>query len=38
MKIGASSEDIRQTQTFVKARDEKVASVSAAIGPTTRAQ
>jgi beta-glucosidase len=28
VKIGASSEDIRQTATFVKARAEKVASVS----------
>jgi beta-glucosidase len=33
VKVGASSEDIRQTATFVKAGDEKVATVSMAIGP-----
>jgi beta-glucosidase len=32
VKIGASSEDIRQTATFVKARQETVASVSTAVG------
>jgi len=31
VKIGASSEDIRQTATFVKAREEKVATVSTSI-------
>jgi beta-glucosidase len=30
--IGASSEDLRQTATFNKARDEKVDSVSTAVG------
>jgi beta-glucosidase len=38
VKIGASSSDIRQTASFVKAAQEKVASVSAAIGPATRSQ
>jgi beta-glucosidase len=33
VKIGASSEDIRQTATFVKAKEEKVASVSTSVGP-----
>jgi beta-glucosidase len=33
VKIGASSEDIRQTATFVKAKEEKVASVSSSVGP-----
>jgi beta-glucosidase len=33
VKIGASSEDIRQTATFTKARDEKVGTVSVAVGP-----
>ena len=28
VKIGASSEDIRQTATFVKAREKKVATVA----------
>jgi len=32
VKLGASSADIRQTRSFVKAREEKVASVRAAIG------
>ncbi len=32
VKVGASSEDIRQTATFVKTREEKVASVSTAVG------
>jgi len=32
VKLGASASDIRQTQSFVKAREEKVASVSTAIG------
>jgi len=32
VKLGASSSDIRQTATFVKAREEKVASASTAIG------
>jgi len=31
VKVGASSEDIRQTATFVKAREEKVATVSTSI-------
>jgi hypothetical protein len=34
VKLGASSSDIRQTATFVKAREEKVASVSTALGPS----
>jgi beta-glucosidase len=33
LKIGASSEDIRLTATFTKAEEEKVASVSTAVGP-----
>ena len=32
VKIGASSEDIRQTATFTKAKDEKVATVSVSVG------
>jgi beta-glucosidase len=32
VKIGASSEDIRQTATFVKPREEKVETVSTSIG------
>ena len=36
VKVGASSEDIRQTATFSKAREEKVASVSTAIGGESR--
>ncbi len=36
VKVGASSEDIRQTATFVKAREERVASVSTAIGGASR--
>jgi beta-glucosidase len=31
VKIGASSEDVRQTATFTKASDEKVATVSVAV-------
>jgi beta-glucosidase len=34
VKLGASSTDIRQTASFVKARQETVASVRAAIGPS----
>jgi beta-glucosidase len=33
VKIGASSEDIRQTATFAKPREEKVATVSTSVGP-----
>jgi beta-glucosidase len=33
VKVGASSEDIRQSATFVKAREEKVAPVSTPVGP-----
>jgi beta-glucosidase len=33
VRVGASSEDIRQTATFTQAREEKVASVSTRIGP-----
>jgi beta-glucosidase len=33
VKVGASSEDIRQTATFTKASEEKVATVSTAVGP-----
>jgi beta-glucosidase len=33
VKVGASSEDIRQTATFVMANEEKVASVSTSVGP-----
>jgi beta-glucosidase len=33
VKIGASSADIRQTATFTKAREEKIAPVSTSIGP-----
>ena len=32
MKVGASSEDIRQTASFLKAKEEKVATVSTSIG------
>ena len=32
VKIGASSEDIRQTATFTKAQDEKVATVAGPVG------
>jgi beta-glucosidase len=32
VKIGASSEDIRQTATFTKAKEEKVGTVSVSIG------
>ncbi len=35
VKLGASSEDIRQAATFVKAQPETVASVSTSIGPAT---
>jgi beta-glucosidase len=31
VKIGASSEDIRQTSTFVKAKEEKVTTVSTSV-------
>jgi beta-glucosidase len=33
VKIGASSEDVRQTATFVKTREEKVATASTSVGP-----
>jgi beta-glucosidase len=33
VKVGASSEDIRQTATFTKAAEERVASVSTSVGP-----
>ena len=33
VKVGASSDDVRQAATFVKARAEKVASVSTSVGP-----
>jgi beta-glucosidase len=33
VKIGASSEDIRQTATFTVPREEKVATVSTSVGP-----
>ena len=33
VKVGASSADIRQTATFVKAKEEKIATVSTPIGP-----
>jgi beta-glucosidase len=33
VKIGASSEDIRQTATFEKAREERVETVSGRVGP-----
>jgi beta-glucosidase len=33
VKVGASSEDIRQTATFTKAREEKLATVSTSVGP-----
>jgi beta-glucosidase len=32
VKVGASSEDLRQAATFVKAREEKVAPVSTSVG------
>jgi beta-glucosidase len=32
VKIGASSEDVRQTATFVKTREEKVATASTSVG------
>ena len=38
MKIGASSEDIRQTATFTKAGEEKVASVAGPVGAATSPQ
>jgi beta-glucosidase len=38
VRIGASSEDIRQEATFVKARPETVASVSTSVGPASRAR
>ncbi len=33
VKVGASSEDIRQTASFTKAQEEKVATVSTSVGP-----
>jgi beta-glucosidase len=33
VRVGASSEDIRQTASFTKAQDEKVATVSTSVGP-----
>ena len=33
VKVGASSEDIRQTASFLKAKEEKVATVSTSVGP-----
>jgi beta-glucosidase len=33
VKVGASSEDIREAATFTKSREEKVATVSTSIGP-----
>ena len=38
VKVGASSSDIRQTATFVKAKEEKVASVSTSVGPAAVAK
>jgi beta-glucosidase len=38
VKIGASSEDIRQTATFTKAGEEKVASVAGPVGAATSPQ
>jgi beta-glucosidase len=38
VKLAASSTDVRLTASFVKARQEKVASVSTSIGPATRAE
>jgi beta-glucosidase len=38
VKVGASCEDIRQTATFTKAREETVASVSTAVGSATGAE
>jgi beta-glucosidase len=35
VKVGASSEDIRQTATFAKAKEEKIAAVSTSVGPTS---
>jgi beta-glucosidase len=32
-EVGASSEDVRQTATFTKAAEEKIAAVSTALGP-----
>ena len=32
VKIGASSEDIRQSATFTKAKEERVGTVSGAVG------
>jgi hypothetical protein len=31
VKIGASSEDVRQTATFTKAKEERIATVSGAV-------
>jgi beta-glucosidase len=36
VKVGASSDDVRLTATFVKAREERVASVKTAIGGGSR--
>jgi beta-glucosidase len=36
VKVGASSEDIRLTASFSKARADKVASVSGPVGPTNK--
>jgi len=33
VKVGASSEDIRQTASFTKAQEEKIATVSTSVGP-----
>jgi beta-glucosidase len=38
VKVGASSEDIRQTATFTKAREEKVASVAGPVGSEASAR
>ena len=38
VKVGASSEDIRQTATFTKAEEEKVATVSTAVGAAPPAE
>ena len=38
VKLGASSEDIRQTATFTKAQEEKVASVAGPVGAATSPQ
>ncbi len=38
VKIGASSEDVRQTATFTKASEEKVAKVAGPVGSATGAR